>query len=93
MKRNTIRIYNRESAILTAELTYLGYEVENVFLEVGDFEGKTIIGEIKWDADFYQSILDQRIYYQPEKIQATEYDVLEIIQFRKKSGILELQSI
>jgi hypothetical protein len=59
MKKNTIRIDNRESAILTVELTYLGYDVENVFLKVGDFEGKTINGEIKRDADFYQSILDQ----------------------------------
>ena len=65
MKKNTIRIDNRESAILTAELTYLGYQEENVLLEAGDFEGKTIIGEIKRDKDFYQSIVDQRIYYQP----------------------------
>ncbi|MFX1286565.1 MAG: hypothetical protein ACFFB5_23210 [Promethearchaeota archaeon] len=41
MKKNTIRINNREPAILTAELTYLGYQVENVLLEAGDFEGKT----------------------------------------------------
>ena len=71
MKKNTIQIDNRESAILTVELTYLGYNVENVFLEVGDFEGKTIIGEIKRDKDFYQSIVDQRIYYQPERMLRT----------------------
>jgi ERCC4-type nuclease len=71
MKKNTIRIDNRESAILTVELTYLGYNVETMFLEVGDFEGKTIIGEIKRDKDFYQSIVDQRIYYQPEKMLQT----------------------
>lgn len=40
---------SRKSAILTAELVYLGYNVETVFLEAVDFEGKTIIGEIKRD--------------------------------------------
>ncbi|UCG02707.1 MAG: ERCC4 domain-containing protein [Candidatus Heimdallarchaeota archaeon] len=68
MNKNIIRIDNREPAILTVELTYLGYQVENLFLETGDFEGRTIIGEIKRDKDFYQSILDQRIYYQPQRM-------------------------
>lgn len=71
MKHPTIRVDNREPATLTAELTYLGYQVENVNLKAGDFEGKTIIGEIKRDNDFYQSIVDQRIYYQPQKMLKT----------------------
>ncbi len=71
MKKNTIRIDNREPAILTAELTYLGYQVENALLKAGDFEGKTIIGEIKRNKDFYDSIVDQRIYYQPKKMPRT----------------------
>lgn len=32
MKNHTIRIDNREPAMLTAELIYLGYHVENVLL-------------------------------------------------------------
>ena len=70
-KRPRILVDTREPAILTAELTYLGYQVENVRLAAGDFQGKTIIGEIKRDTDFYQSIIDQRIYYQPQKMQQT----------------------
>ncbi len=71
MKINTIRIDNREPAMLTAELTYFGYQVENTLLKAGDFGGKTIIGEIKRNKDFYQSIVDQRIYYQPQKMLQT----------------------
>ena len=80
MRKNTIRIDNRESAILTAELTYLGYNVENVFLEAGDFEGKRIIGEIKREKDFCQSIVDQRIYYQPEKLLRTRKQCFWILE-------------
>ncbi|MHA2227096.1 MAG: hypothetical protein ACXAC8_17910 [Candidatus Hodarchaeales archaeon] len=71
MKKSTTRIDNRESAILTAELTYLGYHVENVYLETVDFESDYIIGEIKRENDFYQSIADQQIYYQPDYIVKT----------------------
>ncbi|UCE14008.1 MAG: hypothetical protein JSV04_02230 [Candidatus Heimdallarchaeota archaeon] len=66
-----IQVDAREPAILTAELTYLGYQVENVQLEAGDFQGKNIIGEIKRNNDFYQSIIDERIYYQPQKMRQT----------------------
>ncbi|MFX0209137.1 MAG: ERCC4 domain-containing protein [Candidatus Hodarchaeota archaeon] len=93
MKKNTIRIDNRESAILTAELTYLGYTVENVFLEVGDFEGKTIIGEIKRDADFYQSIVDQRIYYQPEKMLRTGKQCFWILAGDPTNGSRQLSLV
>ncbi len=41
MKNPTIKVDNRESATLTAELIYLGYQVENVLLKAGDFEGET----------------------------------------------------
>lgn len=44
MKSHTIWIDNREPATLTVELTYLGYQVEDTYLEAGDFEGETIIG-------------------------------------------------
>ncbi|MFX1249841.1 MAG: helix-hairpin-helix domain-containing protein [Promethearchaeota archaeon] len=79
MKNGTILVDNREPVILTIELTYLGYQVENVFLDAGDFEGKTIIGEIKRNADFYRSIIDQRIYYQPHKMIQTGKDCYWII--------------
>lgn len=68
MKGTPIRVDNREPATLTARLTYLGYQVENLTLKTGDFEGETIIGEIKRDTDFYRSIVDQRIYYQPQRM-------------------------
>jgi ERCC4-type nuclease len=71
VKAPIIRVDNRESAILTAELTYLGYQVENLFLDIGDFESDYIIGEIKRENDFYRSIADQRIYYQPERMVKT----------------------
>ena len=71
MKKPTIRVDNREPATLTAELTYLGYKVENVLLKAGDFEGETIIGEIKREKDFYNSIVDKRAYYQPKKMLRT----------------------
>ena len=35
MKSPTIRVDNREPANLTAELTYLGYKVENMLLKAG----------------------------------------------------------
>ena len=71
MKVPIIYIDNRESAILTVELIHLGYQVENVYLKAGDFESDYIIGEIKRENDFYRSIADQRIYYQPEKMLKT----------------------
>ena len=71
MRNPTIRVDNREPATLTVELTYLGYQVENMLLKAGDFEGETIIGEIKREKDFYNSIVDKRAYYQPKKMLRT----------------------
>lgn len=79
MKGTPIRVDNREPATLTARLTYLGYQVENLTLKAGDFEGKTIIGEIKRETDFYRSIVDQRIYYQPQKMIQTGKECYWII--------------
>ena len=70
-----IKVDKREPATLTAELTYLEYEVDNCTLKAGDFEGQYVIGEIKRNStnnDFFQSILDKRIFNQPKKMLQTK---------------------
>ena len=64
----------REPATLTAEMAYLGYEVENKRLTAGDFEGSYVIGEIKRNGtnnDFFNSIIDKRIFNQPKRMLLT----------------------
>ena len=71
MNQPKIKVDTREPATLTAELTYLEYEVENCRLNAGDFEGQYVIGAIKRNEtnnDFFQSILDKRIFNQPKKM-------------------------
>ena len=75
MQVPTIKVDMREPAMLTIELTYLEYEVENRYLKSGDFEGQYVIGEIKRNGtnnDFFQSILDKRIFNQPKKMLQTK---------------------
>ncbi len=81
MFSHQIKVDKREPATLTAELTYLEYEVDKCKLKAGDFEGQHVIGEIKRNGtnnDFFQSILDKRILNQPKKM----------IQKKKKPFVL-----
>ena len=78
----TIKIDNREPDLLPTELSYLGYEVEYERLAAGDFEGKYIIGEIKRNGtanDFFNSIIDKRVFNQPKKMLQTGKKVFMIV--------------
>jgi len=69
-----VLVDNREPPALTAELTYFRLEVENTRLKAGDFEGQYTIGEIKrcgTNNDFFNSILDRRIFNQPKRMLQT----------------------
>ncbi len=86
MKNPTIRVDNREPATLTAELTYLGYKVENVLLKAGDFEGETIIGEIKREKDFYNSIVTK--YTLKDQLERLEVCNITTTQSQNRRNII-----
>ena len=71
MSSSTILVDKREPAILAYELGKIGYNVEHEYLPAGDVESPTAIVEIKREKDFYNSIIDKRIFNQPKKMNRT----------------------
>ena len=71
MSYSMVTVDDRESPQLVDELAELGYEVLVKHLTIGDFEGKTTIGEIKRGNDFFSSIVDKRLFNQAKRMHST----------------------
>lgn len=66
-----VTVDDREPPQLVDAFADLGYEVEVKLLQIGDFEGKTTIGEIKRGEGFFSSIVDRRYINQAKRMPQT----------------------
>jgi len=68
---SSVLIDDREPLQLALAVEAYGHEVEFTRLHAGDFQGKTIIGEIKRGDDLFNSIIDGRLVRQAQNMANT----------------------